>query len=164
MDFKGESVFRQRAFFYVTEPLTYYRLQHKLMKDTVAEDLLRHKVFVVLNQDRWYPKNGAKFMEENYLAVGQVRVAGKAIGAKSVAAGDKVAFEVKVPGPYVLWADGKVIPGSIDGGTASTEPRELTEGRHELTVDAAHNRVAIFWSRAAETGFQPVVEKPAWQD
>jgi len=163
MDFKGESVFRQRAYFYVTEPLTFYRLRRKMMKDTVAEDLLRKKVFVVLNQDRWYPKDGAKFMQENYLAVGRTRVAGKAITTKPVAAGEKISFDVKVPGPYALWADGHVVPGSIDGGAVGTGPRDLSAGPHEFIADAPHKRVAILWSRAAEAGFQPVVDKPAWQ-
>jgi hypothetical protein len=163
MDFKGESVFRRRAFFYVTEPLTFYRLRRKMLKDTVADDLLGHNVFVVLNQNRWFPKDGAKFMEENYLAVGRTRVAGKVVTTKSVTAGEKVAFDVKVPGSYVLWADGHIIVGSIDGGAAGTAPRELIAGPHEFSVDGPHKRVAIFWSRAAEAGFQPVVDKPAWQ-
>lgn len=163
MDFKGECVFRQRAYFYVTEPLTFYRLRRKMLKDTVADDLLRRNVHLVLNQDRWYPKEGAKFMQENYLAIGRTRVAGKVINGKPVTAGEKVSFEVKVPGSYVLWAEGHVIPGSIDGSAAGPAPRELTPGLHEFTTDAPHKRVAIFWSRAAEAGFQPVVDKAAWQ-
>ena len=56
-----------------------------------------------------------------------------------------------------------MVPGSIDGGAAGTEHRDLTAGPHEFTADAPHKRVAIFWSRAAEAGFQPVVDKAAWQ-
>ncbi|MEP6671437.1 MAG: hypothetical protein ABJF10_19905 [Chthoniobacter sp.] len=163
MDFKGESVFRQRAFFYVTEPLTFVRMRRMILADTVAEDLLAKRVFVVLNQDRWYPKNGARFMTENYLAVGRMRVAGKVIAGKPVTANDAIRFDVAVPASYAIWADGQAIAGSLDG-SPNTEPRELTAGLHEFTPDAAHGPVAIFWARAAEAGFKPVVDQVGWQD
>ncbi|MDR3404056.1 MAG: glycosyltransferase family 39 protein [Chthoniobacter sp.] len=163
MDFKGESVFRQRAFFYVTEPLTFVRMRRMIIADTVAEDLVAKKVCVVLNQDRWYPKNGAKFMTDNYLAVGRMRVAGKVIAPKPVAANETVRFDVAVPASYVIWADGDVIPGALDG-TPNTDPRELAAGPHEFQPAAPHGKVAIYWSRAAEAGFQPLVDQPGWQD
>jgi hypothetical protein len=163
MDFKGESIFRQRAFFYVLEPLTYVRLRRMLIEDTVAEDLVRKNVCVVLNQDRWYPKSGAKFMTENYLAVGRMRVAGKVIASKPVVAGESIHFNVDVPADYVVWADGGGIGGSLDG-VAGTEPRNLGVGPHEFKPDAAHGSIAIFWSRAAADGFRPVTDQPGWQD
>lgn len=162
MDFKGESIFRQRAFFYVLEPLTYVRIRSMMIADTVAEDLVAKNVCVTLNQDRWYPKNGAKFIGANYLAVGRMRVAGKVISDKSAAANATIHFDVAVPASYVMWADGRPITGSLDG-TPSTGPRELTVGPHEFTPDAACGRVAIYWSRAAELGFQPVLDKAGWE-
>jgi len=163
MDFKGESVFRQRAFFYVTEPLTFVRMRRMIIADTVAEDLVSKQVFVVLNQDRWYPKNGAKFMTDNYLAVGRMRVAGKVISTKPVAANEVIPFEVAVPGSYEVWADGGAIPGELDGSPNSAA-RDLVVGPHEFKPAAPHGKVALFWSRAAEAGFQPVVDQPGWQD
>ena len=41
MDFKGECVFRQRAYFYVLEPLTFVRLRRGLIVDNVAERLVK---------------------------------------------------------------------------------------------------------------------------
>jgi hypothetical protein len=162
MDFKGEAVFRQRAFFYVMEPLTFVRMRRMIIADTVAEDLVARNVCVVLNQDRWYPKKGAKFMEENYLAVGRMRVAGKVIADKPVAAGEAIRFEVAVPASYVVWADGRAIAGMLDGSPGA-EPRQLAVGPHEFKPEAPHGRVAIYWSRAAEKGFQPVLEQANWQ-
>ncbi|EDY18273.1 hypothetical protein CfE428DRAFT_4057 [Chthoniobacter flavus Ellin428] len=241
MDFKGESVFRQRAFYYVLEPLTFVRIRSMMIADTVAEDLVAKNVCVALNQDRWYPKKGAKFIEENYLAVarkggaggartdkpiaagekipfevkvsgsyvlwadnhvvdgsivgikssvqpyevtagshafivdapyghvdvlsvGRLRVAGKAVTNSSIATGQKIRFEVKIPGSYVLWADGQLVADPIDGAAAGSGPRELTAGFHEFTAAAPHQFVAILWSRAAEDGAQPIVNKLGWQD
>ena len=163
MDFKGESVFRRRAFFYVLEPLTHVRIRSMIIADTVAEDLVDKHVCVVLNQDRWYPRNAVKFMAENYLAVGRMRVAGKVIAAKPVAANETIRFAVAVPASYVFWADGGPITGSLDG-TPPTEARELTAGPHAFAPDAPHGPVAIFWSRAADLKFQPVLDKVGWQD
>jgi len=163
MDFKGESVFRQRAFFYVLEPLTYVRIRSMIIPDTVAQDLVDKDVCVVLNQDRWYPRNAAKFMAENYLAVGRTRVAGKMITAKPVAANETDHFDVAVPALYIFWADGGPITGLLDG-TPATGARDLTVGPHVFAPDAPHGPVAIFWSRAADLKFQPVLDNVGWQD
>jgi len=162
MDFKGESVFRQRAFFYVLEPLTFVRIRSMMIADTVAEDLVAKNVCVALNQDRWYPKNGGKFIGANYLAVGHMRVAGKVIAEKSAVANKSIHFDVAIPATYVMWADGHPITGSLDG-TPNIAPRELAAGPHEFAPDAAYDRVAIYWSRAAELGFKPVLDKPGWE-
>jgi hypothetical protein len=88
-------------------------------------------------------------------------VAGKTITAKPVAAGENVSFEVKVAGSYFLWADGRIVRGSLDGTPAGAEPRELAAGPHQLTVDAPYKRVTILWSRAAGADVQPL-DKPSW--
>jgi hypothetical protein len=162
MDFKGESVFRRRAFYYVMEPLTYVRLRRGLIEDTVAERLVATKTCVVLNQNRWYPKNAAIFMTENYLAVGRMRVAGQVIARKETDAGMPVTFDIKVPASYVAWANGRPIGGLLDG-TPWTEARELGVGPHEFRPDASHKSLAVLWARAAELGFQPVLNEPGWQ-
>ncbi len=162
MDFKGECVFRRRAFFYVTEPLTFVRLRRRIIPDTVPADILAKKVMVALNQDRWFPKNGVAFMTENFLPVGRMRVAGKAIAKDAVEAGATVAFDVAVPAPYALWSDGKPVRGTLDG-TPYTGPRELAAGPHEFRPEEGHRRLAIIWQRAVEAGFTPEVDNPKWQ-
>jgi hypothetical protein len=163
MDFKGESVFRQRAFFYVLEPLTFVRIRRMMMEDTVAEDLVNRNVCVVLNQDRWYPKDAVRFMTENYVAVGRMRVAGKVIAPKLVAANAEIRFDVKLPASYVFWAEDGPIGGTLDD-VSSAGARELSVGEHTFHPDAAHKQVAIFWSRAADLGFRPVLDQAGWQD
>ena len=162
MDFKGESVFRQRAYFYVLEPLTFVKLRRGKLPDNVEECLLRTNTCVVLNQDRWYPKGSVDFMAKNYLAVGRTRVAGKMI-AEQAKANQPIRFEVKVPASYVVWADGKSVGGMLDG-QALNGPVDLATGAHEFQSAVEHGRTSIFWSRAAAEGFAPLSVQPAWQD
>ena len=162
MDFKGECVFRERAFFFVTEPLTFVRLRRGTIKDTVAADIVAKKVMVTLNQNRWFPKDGAAFIAENFLPVGHLRVAGKVLAKGPVEAGASVVFQVAVPATYALWAGGEDVTGTLDG-TLYTSPRELAAGPHEFRPAENHARLAILWQRALEAGFTPEVDKPAWE-
>ncbi len=162
MDFKGECVFRRRAFFYVTEPLTYVRLQKGLIADTVAADIVGKKALVALNQDRWYPKKAAAFMSENFLPVGHLRVAGKVLAKEPVGAGAPVAFQVAVPALYALWDSGPPVTGTLDG-TPYTGPRDIAAGPHEFRPAENHPRLAIIWQRALEAGFTPEVKQPKWE-
>jgi len=162
MDFKGECVFRQRAYYYVLEPLTFVKLRRNELPDTVVQRLLKTKTFVVLNQDRWYPKGSVAFMTRNYLAVGRMRVAGKMI-ADLAAAGETIRFHVEVPAPYVMWADGHPVGGTVDG-TSVAGPVELAAGPHEFKAAEPQKHLAIFWARAAAEGFQPVLDQAGWQD
>ncbi len=162
MDFKGECVFRRRAFRWVTEPLTFVRLRRGTIADTVAADLLAKQVFVALNQNRWYPKAGAAFIAENYLPVGHLRVAGKVIAHEPAAAGAPVVFQVAVPAPYVLWDGRQPVAGTLDG-TAYDGPRALAAGPHEFRPAETHARLALLWARAAAAGCTPEVEQPEWE-
>ena len=162
MDFKGECVFRQRAFFYVTEPLTFVRLRRGILPDTVAADIVAKKVMVALNQKRWFPQKGTAFMTENFLPVGHLRVVGKVLAKDPVEAGAPIPFQVAIPAPYALWADGQPVTGTLDG-TPYTGPRELPAGPHEFRPAENHARLAIIWQRALEAGFTPEVNKPEWE-
>ena len=163
MDFKGEAVFRQRVFFYVLEPLTFVRLRRGLIVDNVAERLVKTQTCVVLNQDRWYPRQGAAFMADNYLPIGRMRVAGRIIAPGPTAAGAAIPFDVAVPARYVLWADGMPVRGTLDG-----KPYEgavdLLAGAHVFRPAEDHRRLAIFWARAAVAGFSPLLDHLEWQD
>ena len=162
MDFKGESVFRRRAFYYVLEPLTFVRLRRGLIVDDVAEKLVKTDTCVVLNQKRWYPKDATEFMTRNYLPIGRMRVAGRIIAPGPTAAGASIPFDVELPERYVLRADGEPVHGTLDG-----KPYEgavdLSTGAHVFQPAEDHRRLAIFWARAADAGFAPLLDRMEWQ-
>ena len=162
MDFKGESVFRRRAFRFVLEPLTFVRIKRGSIEDDVAKKLLDKHVCAVLNQDRWYPKRAAAFMAENYLPVGRYRVPGRVIAAQPKAAGDEIKFEVAIPERYLIWTDEQNAHGDLDGKPYEGAV-ELGAGSHTFKPGEAHARIAIFWARASEAGFKPLLDNLEWQ-
>jgi len=162
LDFKGESVFRQRAFHYVLEPLVIYRIKHGLIKDTIAQDVVAKEVHVVVNRDRWYQKPTKRFLTENYLNIGQVRVAGRVLSVGETAPGATLSFPVIIPASYVLWADGKPVGGVLDG-LPYTGARDLTPGPHTFRPEGTYRHLALVWERAIAAGYKPVVDRPDWQ-
>ena len=162
MDFKGESVFRQRAFYYVIEPLTFRRIKRHLIADTIPRDLMEKQVHVVVNRDRWYEGGTQRFLTENYLNIGQVRVAGRVLSVGETAPDTTLSFPVLIPARYVLWADGKPVQGILDG-QPYTGARDLAPGPHTFRPEGTCRRLALFWERAAQAGYKPVVDRPDWQ-
>lgn len=162
MDFKGECVFRPRAYFYVFEPLTVVRLKTGKLPDTVAQDVVDQRVCVVLNQSRFYLKDTVAFLAVNYLPVGRTRIAGQVIGGKASPKGQPIKFEIRVPVSYVAWADDHVVSGTLDG-SPWTKARELAAGPHEFIPDEKHSQIYVLWSRAADLGFKPLTDQPGWQ-
>ena len=162
MDFKGESVFRRRAFYYVLEPLAIRRIKLKLIEDTIPRDVVEKEVHVVVNRDRWYQKPTRRFLTENYLNIGQVRVAGRVLSVGETAPGTTLSFPVVIPASYVLWADGKPVAGVLDG-LPYTGARDLSPGPHTFRPEGACRRLALVWDRAIAAGYKPVVDRPDWQ-
>ena len=162
MDFKGESVFRQRAFHYVLEPLVIHRIKIGLLKDTIPQDVVAKEVHVVVNRDRWYQKPTARFLTANYLNIGQVRVAGRVLSVEETVPGATLSFRVEIPARYVLWADGKPVAGLLDG-LPYTGARELSPGPHTFRPEGTCHHLALVWDRAIAAGYKPVVDRPDWQ-
>ncbi len=162
MDFKGEAVFRQRAFYYVIEPLTYNRMSRKLIKDTIKEDLVAKNVHVVLNRKQSYLKDTVDFLTENYLTIGQVRVSGRILSVGKTAPGALFTFPVAVGGSYVLWSKRLPVHGLLDGQPFDG-PRELAPGTHTFQAEGAYPCLALLWDRAAAAGYKPIINWHGWQ-
>ena len=154
MNYKGEAVFRPRPFFYVLEPFARERLNHGLLKDDIAERLIATKTCVTMTLTRRMPKKGEQFIIENYIPVGQLRVAGKELGTPPPAGNGTIKFEVKIPATYVLRAGDAAMEGMLDG-TPYTGPRMMESGAHELSPVQKRSPITLIWSRAIERGFRP---------
>ena len=153
MDLKGENVFRNRAFFYVLEPLTKRRIRTGEIRDTIVADLLRTKTMLVAQDHYGFPRPTRRFLTRNFVSVGAVRVAGKIL--------KEPAFPVEVPGEYALVAEGGAFSGYLDGRPYQG-PRYLEAGMHEIAAPAGS--YALLWSRAAERGLTPfAVPQKRWR-
>lgn len=161
MDFKGESVFRQRAFYYVIEPLTFRRMRLKTIEDTIPSDLAEKQVHLIVNRDRWYQQSTVRFLTENYLSIGQVRVAGRILSLRETASDSTISFRVEIPARYILWAEGKAVRGLLDG-LPYDGARELAPGPHSFRPEGAYRRLTLFWERAAAAGYSPALDQ-TWQ-
>ncbi len=163
MDQKGESVFRRRAFHYVLEPFTCGRIRWQMLEDTIPKDVAVKGVNVVVNRSQAYSKKTLQFLSENYLRVGEVRVAGRVLSAGPAAPREVIRFEVAIPSTYVLWAYGLPVKGLLDGQPYDSGGLMLAPGAHTFEPEAAYPCLALFWERAAKAGYRPVVTEPSWQ-
>lgn len=161
MDFKGQAVFRRRAFYYVLEPLTICRIKRGLIEDTIPRDVAEKGVCVVVNRQRWYGKQTFQFLSENYLPAGQVRVAGRVISPTPTAPGALMRFTVAVPARYILWAGGGAVHGLLDGQPYDGA-RLLEPGEHTFKGTEAYPELALYWERAAAAGYTPIVTAAGW--
>lgn len=163
MDQKGESVFRRRAFHYVLEPLTCGRIRWQMLEDTIPQDVVAKGVNVVVNRSQAYPRKTLRFLSDNYLRVGEVRVAGRVLSAGPAAPHEVIRFSVAIPSTYVLWAYGLPVKGLLDGQPYDGGGLSLAPGMHTFEPEAAYPCLALFWERAAKAGYHPVISAPSWQ-
>jgi hypothetical protein len=150
MDAKGESIFRPRPCYLVLENLTRKRLSNGMMKDDVAERLAITRTSVLTPTSR-IPEKSREFVNENYVRVERLFVAGKILVPTEP---DVFPFDVAITEPYTFLGSGKHIDGTLDG-TQMQGSRVLEPGRHEFHRTSGHGPVALVWARAAARGFSP---------
>ncbi len=153
MDTKGEALFRPRPFYPVLETISIARLRRGLMADTIPEDLVRSRCYVAVNDSDRFPTRGRGFLNENYLAVGRLRVAGRMLDSRGGGAGE-LPFEIAIPGPYAIVGAHGAANGTLDG-TRYDGPRMLGGGRHAFAPAGAEHELAAVWAQAISRGFTP---------
>ena len=135
LDLKGESIFRVRPSYMVLEDSGRNAIAHGHVQETFARDVISHRCYVAARDNDFFPPSTRAFLNDHFLAVGDLRVAG------SVIAADRT-FEIGVPGPYTtVAADGHPIDSRL-----WYEPgvyRSPGEGH------------AMVWSGAVERGIWP---------
>jgi hypothetical protein len=81
MDPKGEAIFRRRPVRYAYEEVTRARMARGLILDDGPERLLATRACVAANDLKRFPDRSRVYLEQNYLPVGRLRVAGTLLGA-----------------------------------------------------------------------------------
>jgi hypothetical protein len=154
MDLKGETVFRQRPFFYALESVSRKRIQLGLIKDSIAEDIASSGTAVATLDSPFFPAKGRQFLNDNFLPVGTLRVAGQILNLDGKEK-NTIKFNVNIPAQYVLVAEHGAVEGSLDN-TAYDGPRQLDVGPHTFqsrTINPGH--IAFIWAPAIQRGFSP---------
>jgi hypothetical protein len=155
MDGKGETVFRRRPFFPIFEHITRNRIGLHLTVDSMPGDLIATRTCVVTTFHP-FTKQDSTFIDQHYLPVGPLSVAGQILTAASPEAA--LDFEVVIPASYVIISENGAVIAELDG-KPYTGVRFLEAGRHELRMLSAAERLAIVWSRAVELGYSPFREE-----
>jgi hypothetical protein len=145
MDFKGETVFRPRPYYYIIEHIARMLMEEHLLPDTIPEDVVREQCHVAQADGSFWPPRARAFLRENFVDVGRLRASGQWLRPDGT-------FSIAIPGDYVILSDGGEERGALDG-TPYAGRRALAPGTHRFA--GAPRRIAVLWAPAYERGFSP---------
>ena len=147
MDYKGETIYRRRPYYFILEFITRNAIVRGLVPDTIPEDLVRAGCHVAQADGSQWPDRARGFMDANFINLGRLRASGQWIAPDG-------SFSIAIPGDYVIvWKDGQA-PGFLDG-TPYRGARPLAAGVHRFTGAPAGERLACLWAPAFARGFSP---------
>ena len=156
MDGKGETIFRNRPFYYALEDITRTRIMRGLIPDDIPECLVATRTCVASTSR--LPPRAMKFVEANYVQLNKsVRVAGRYLGEGRP--GKRMEFDLVIPARYAFDFNNKQIAGTLDG-VPYTGSRFLEAGHHEFQIGSGRGIVYVVWAQALERGFSPEDLKP----
>ena len=151
MDLKGETLFRRRPVRVVLERVTMELIQRGEIADDIAERMIAAGTYVTVVDSPRFPPAARRFLVDNYVPVGRLRVAGKVLAADS---DGMTEFDVVVPGRYAI-----VSPLGGADGVLDDEPfersRRLAAGRHRFRARDRSLPLALVWADAFEKGYSP---------
>ena len=136
LDVKGETIFRRRPFYYVFENLTRAQMAHGIIRDTVAEDVIRTRTHVVQADGPMWPPRARAFLSENFLDMGRLRASGQWLHPDGT-------FTIAVPGEYMF----------VNETGPLTRPRVFTAGVHQFMP--VQRLTAVVWAPAIRRGYSP---------
>ena len=153
MDEKGETVFRPRPFYYALEGITTARLEKGLIKDTIAERLCETRTCVISHDSANLPPVARAFMNNNYLSIGYLRVAGRILKNPG-RSGQAITFHIAIPTQYIAITPQGRSHGLLDG-KPSSQAQYLQAGMHRFIPAEGERIVALVWADAIERHFRP---------
>ncbi len=153
LDCKGETIFRQRCFWPVTESIMLERLMRGLVADNAAQRAIETRTCVAAMKGRM-PLRAKQFIWKNYISVGNdLNVAGRFL-RPSATDGSRMEFEVVIPASYKIIARDGPVEGTLDGTPYEGE-RFLAPGRHTFVQTSSRTQLAALWARAVDRNFLP---------
>jgi len=147
MDYKGETIYRRRPYYFILEFITRNAIARGLVSDTVPEDLVRTGCHLAQADGPQWPDRGRDFMSANFLNLGRLRASGQMLRPDG-------SFSIAIPGKYVIIGASGSPRGSLDG-TPYREARQLAAGVHTFTPVIGGERLACIWAPAWWRGFSP---------
>ena len=153
IDQKGETVFRPRPCYFKLESFTRERYSRGLLKDDIVSNLISKRCYVATNSISRFPPETRAFLRDNYLKIGNIRVAGKLLYPGKANPLD-YSFHIPIPGQYTLITPAGPVSGALDNRPYHGSCL-LGSGYHHFRANRAPEHLAVIWSRAADKGFSP---------
>ena len=156
MDATGETMFRQRPYYYALEAFTKARIERGLIVDDIAQCLIDTRTTLVRPRD--LTAKSRAFVLNHYLPVGNgLWMPGKRLKLDHGSSVPSARFEVVVPGNYtIVTSTGTEASGDLDGSPL-TEPRFLDAGKHTFVPSGNRSgRLALFCATGFARGFLPL--------
>jgi hypothetical protein len=147
MDYKGETIYRPRPYYYILEFITRSAIAHGFVTDTVPEDLVKSHCHVAQADGTQWPDRARAFMHAYFINLGRLRASGQWLGQNG-------SFTIGVPGDYVILTKQGEAIGLLDS-TPYRGPRRLATGPHTFVAARAGERLACLWAPAYARGFSP---------
>ncbi|HEX7155371.1 MAG TPA: glycosyltransferase family 39 protein [Thermoanaerobaculia bacterium] len=147
MDIKGETIYRRRPHYHAFEVITREQFRRGMLRDTIAEDVVRARCHVAQADGPMFPPRGRAFLRAHFLDLGRLRASGQALQRDG-------SFTIAVPGEYVILNEGGEARGTLDG-SAYSGARELTPGAHRFVSVKPEEALAVLWAPAYRRGHTP---------
>ena len=147
IDLKGETIYRRRPFYFVFENIGRAQIAHGIIRDTVAEDVIRTRTYVAQADGPMWPPKARAFLNQHFINMGRLRAAGQWIAEDG-------AFTIAIPGEYVIVNERGEASGVLDG-RPYTGARQLAAGRHRFDRAVADEAAAVMWAPAFRRGHSP---------
>ena len=153
LDCKGETIFRQRCFWPVTESIMIERFARRLVVDNAAQRAVETRTCVAAMKGRM-PLRAKQFIWKNYISVGNdLKVAGRFL-RPSATDNTRMDFQVVIPASYKIIARDGPVEGMLDG-TPYDGARFLAPGRHTFVQTSSRTQLAFLWAQAVDRNFIP---------
>jgi hypothetical protein len=160
LDQKGETIFRQRCFGPIWEPLVVERIRRGIMPDNAAERCIETRTCVA-TKEKDMSVLATRFVERYFVPVGSRLYVAGAFLSPSPANHGVFDFETAIPVAYTIVAQNAVpIRGWLDGTPYTGGSRMLLPGWHSLRQDANPGPLAAVWAQAVDRGFVPFARTP----
>jgi hypothetical protein len=157
MDAKGETIFRNRPYYFCLESITRTQLLRGGMPDTIAKRMAATRTCVSLPNR--FPTQSGQWVRRFYLPVtDQIWVAGCSLPSlpphPPAAPIPGRPFEVGIAASYLVESASGPVQGTMDG-LPCNGPVFLNPGPHLFTCNDPRS-LDVIWSRAVKKGFKPL--------
>jgi hypothetical protein len=144
IDVKGETIYRERPFYYALEVVSRAQLAQGIIPDTIARDVVRKRTYVAQADGPMWPPASRAWLSDHFVNLGRLRAAGNWVKPDG-------SFTIGVPGEYVVLDDRGEAKGTLDG-TPYTGARVLGAGAHRFDGEQG---ACVVWAPAYRRGHSP---------